>query len=231
MRKPENQKSERGSRLAGAVAAAVGIAALLSGCGSSSKNSSAHSVTTTPVLPTTSTPAPATTAPATTTTTKSSKLSPAAKLILALGKPPKTSAMPLSLRGSKTGAVPLSAGSRKHHAAGAIATTNGGALVGYLVFKNRKDALADLEANPPDSGPNKIIARSLSGLPQPTYVLKALGNGYVVRYVVFVDGPVIVNAWAYGQKGKAAERKLLTIVEENARWARTRLAAARKTTE
>jgi hypothetical protein len=139
--------------------------------------------------------------------------------------------MPLSLRGARTGAVPLSTGSRKHHAAGAIATSNGGALVGYLVFKNRKDALADLEANPPNSGPNKIIARTLSGLPKPTYVLKALGNGYVVRYVVFVDGPVIVNAWAYGQKGKAAERKLLTIVEENARWARGRLAAARKTTE
>jgi hypothetical protein len=229
MRKPVNQKYTEGTRLLAAAGAAFGAAALLAGCGSSSRSSAPPSATTTPVLPTTSTPAPATTAPGTTTTKTPSTLSPTAKLILALGKPPKNSTMPLSLRGSRTGAVPLSDSSRKHHAAGAIATTNGGALVGYLVFKNRKDALADLAANPPNTGPNKIIGRSLSGLPQPTYVLKALGNGYVVRYVVFVDGPVIVNAWAYGQKGKAAERKLLTIVEENARWARGRLAAARKT--
>src|SRR5690242_463485 len=152
MRKPENRQNRGIARRAAAAAAVVGLAVLLGGCGSSSKSASPPAATTTPVLPTTSTPAPTTTAPGPTTTTK----------------PSKPSTMPLSLRGSKTGAVPLSAGSRKHHAAGAIATTNGGALVGYLVFKNRKDALADLAANPPDTGPNKIIARSLSGLPQPT---------------------------------------------------------------
>ena len=96
------------------------------------------------------------------------------------------------------------------------------------MFKNRKEALADLQAYPPNSGPNKVIARGLSGLPKPTYALRALGNGYVVQYVVFVDGPV-VNTWAYGQKGNATERKLLALVEENARWARHRLAEARKT--
>lgn len=226
MRKPEHVKLRTVLTGVAPVATAVFLAALLTACGSSSKSSSLPPATTTTTAP------PVTSTPATTTTSKKpAKLGPAAKLILALAKPPKKSSMPLSLRGSATQATPLSAGSRKYHAAGAVVTTNGGALVGYLVFKNRGDALSDLHAYPPDSGPNKVIARNLSGLPQPTYVLRALGNGYVVRYVVFVDGPVIVNAWAYGQKGKAAERKLLTIVEENARWARTRLAAARKTTE
>jgi hypothetical protein len=225
MRKPEHVKLHTVLTGVAAVATAVLIAALLTACGSSKSSSPPPATTTTTAPPVTSTPA------TTTTGKQSAKLSPAAKLILALAKAPKKSSMPLSLRGSSTQATPLSVGSRKHHAAGAIVTTNGGALVGYLIFKNRKDALADLKAYPPDSGPNKVIARSLSGLPQPTYVLRALGNGYVVRYVVFVDGPVIVNTWAYGQKGNAAERKLLSIVEENARWARTRLAAARKTTE
>ena len=214
----------------GGLATAVGaltIGLLLSACGSSSKTASPPATTTAPQT-TTTVPATTTAPPATTTSKHPGKLSPAAKLILALGKAPKRASLPKSLRGSSTQAAALSPGSRKHHAAGAIVTTNGGALVGYLVFKNRKDALADLRAFPPNSGPNTVISRSLSGLPKPTYVLKALGNGYVVRYVVFVDGPVIVNTWAYGQKGKAAEAKLLTIVEENAHWARQHLAAARK---
>lgn len=196
--------------VAGAAALAVGVA----GCGSSGKSSAPPATTT----------GPTTTAP--TTTTSPAKRSATDRLILALAKAPKPSTMPKSLRGSSTQLTPLSPGSQKHHAAAAVVTTNGGALVGYLVFKNRRDALDDLRAFPPGSGPNKVIARSLSGLPKPTYVLRARGNGYVARYVVFVDGPVIVNTWAYGQKGGVAERKLLQIVEENARWARQRLAAA-----
>lgn len=209
-------------RLALAAGLAV-LAAALAGCGSSGK-SSAPPTTTVPA--TTAALPPTTTAP---TTTNPAKRSPTDRLIIALAKPPKVSTMPKSLQGAKTQLTPLSEGSRKHHAAAAVVTTNGGALVGYLVFKNRQDALGDLQAFPPNSGPNKVIARSLSGLPQPTYVLRARGNGYVARYVVFVDGPVIVNAWAYGQKGSVAERKLLQIVEENARWARQRLAAAVRT--
>jgi hypothetical protein len=224
MRKPENVTTSPFVRAVAGAFGALGIAVLLAACGSSSKTSSPPPATTTTAPPPASTTAP------TTTSKTPGKLSPAAKLILALAKKPKASTLPKSLRGSSTQATPLSAGSRKHHAAGAIVTTNGGSLVGYLVFKTRKDALGDLRAYPPNSGPNKIIARSLTGLPKPTYVLRALGNGYVVRYVVFVDGPVIVDTWAYGQKGKAAEQKLLTIVEENARWARARLVAARKTT-
>lgn len=230
MRKPSTTSPRRLLGRLAAAASVAAIAVLLTACGSSSKRSSPPpATTTTPAVPAT------TTTPATTATTKPKpgKLSPAAKLILALAKPPKQSSLPKSLRGSRTGAAELSPGSREHHAAGAIETGNGGVLVGYLVFKTRADALADLRAYPPNApgSPNKIIARSVPGLPKPTYVLKAVGNGYVVRYVVFVDGPVIVNSWAYGQKGKAAEAKLLSIVEENAHWARKHLAAARKTTE
>jgi hypothetical protein len=113
---------------------------------------------------------------------------------------------------------------------GAIVTTNGGALAGYLVFKTRRDALADLKAFPPNSGPNKVIARNVAGLPKPSYILKAVGNGYVARYVVFVRNEVIVNTWAYGRKGKASERKLLSLVESNAHWALTRLVTAEGST-
>jgi hypothetical protein len=107
-----------------------------------------------------------------------------------------------------------------------VVTTNGGALVGYLVFKNRADALADLKAYPPNSGPNKIVSRTVEGLPEPTYVLRANGNGYLARYVVFVDGTVVVNTWAYGQKRN--DRRLQDIVVGNARWAKQRLSAARR---
>ena len=189
-----------------AVAAIVGLTA----CGSS-KSASQDTTTT---------------KPAATTTPATGKIGPTAKLILKLLKPPDDASLPPSLRGSQTQAAQLSSGSRAHHAAGAIVTTNGGALVGYLVFKHRQDALADLAAFPPNSGPNKIVARSVAGLPKPAYVLRARGNGYLARYIVFVDGPVIVNTWAYGQKSN--EKSLGAVVRANAHWARGRLAAARK---
>jgi hypothetical protein len=191
-------------------AAAVGLAA----CGS--KSSTSKPAGTTVTSPTTT---------AATTTPAGQKLTPTARLILGLLKAPPKASLPASLRGSQTQAAALSSGSRAHHAAGAIVTTNGGALVGYLVFKNRNDALADLAAYPPNSGPNKIVSRNAAGLPKPTYVLRARGNGYLAHYVVFVDGPVIVNTWAYGQKSN--EQALQGVVLENAHWALRRLAAAR----
>ena len=191
-------------------AAAVGLAA----CGS--KSSTSKPAGTTVTSPTTT---------AATTTPAGQKLTPTARLILGLLKAPPKASLPASLRGSQTQAAALSSGSRAHHAAGAIVTTNGGALVGYLVFKNRGDALADLAAYPPNSGPNKIVSRNAAGLPKPTYVLRARGNGYLAHYVVFVDGPVIVNTWAYGQKSN--EQALQGVVLANAHWALRRLAAAR----
>jgi hypothetical protein len=224
---------QRRSKLATAAVLAVALALVLTSCGSKSAAPPATTTTAATTAPATTTetaPPPTTsTAPSTATTTPSTgKLSPAAKLILQLAKAPKKASLPKSLQGSSTQATALAPGSRKQHAAGAIVTTNGGALAGFLVFKTHGDALADLKAYPPNSGPNKIIARSVPGLPKPTYVLSAIENGYVARYVVFVDGTVIVNTWAYGQAGKAREKKLLAIVEQNAHWAQSRLAAARK---
>jgi hypothetical protein len=226
-KKPHKPLSRIG--LVGVLAAALAGGLGLAACGSSSTGASGNAATTTTTPSTTASapPTSATTTTGATTTTPSTKnLSPAAKLILKLLKAPPQTALPPSLRGSQTQATPLSAGSRKHHAAGAIVTTNGGALVGYLVFKKHADALADLKAYPPDSGPNKIVSRSVAGLPAPTYVLRANGNGYLARYIVFVDGPVVVNTWAYGQKSKEAALK--AVVLANAHWARSHLAAARK---
>jgi hypothetical protein len=175
---------------------------------------------------TTSTTTTSTTTTSMSTTTTPPKLQGAAALIVQLLKAPSKGSLPASLQGSTTQATPLSAGSRKHHAAGAIVTTNGGALVGYLVFKSRSDALADLKAFPPNTGPNKLVQRNAPDYPSPSYVLRATGNGYVGRYVVYVDGSVIVNAWAYGQAGKQRERRLLALVESNARWALGRLTRA-----
>jgi ABC-type glycerol-3-phosphate transport system substrate-binding protein len=204
------------------VSAALLATAGLSACGSSPKSASSDTTTTAPAATTTN----ATTTATATTTPAAGKAGPTAKLILKLLKAPQDASLPASLQGSQTQAAQLSSGSRARHAAGAIVTTNGGALVGYLVFKNRKDALADLAAYPPNSGPNKIVARSVPGLPKPTYVLRARGNAYLSRYIVFVDGPVIVNTWAYGQEGKEAALK--AVVLSNAHWARGRLEAARK---
>jgi hypothetical protein len=208
---------------AAALAGGLGLAA----CGSMSHTSAGDATVSSPTTTaSTTTPPSASTGAASTTPLSTKNLSPAAKLILKLVKAPQNSSLPPSLQGSTTQATPLSAGSRKHRAAGAIVTTNGGALVGYLVFKNRPDALADLKAYPPSVGPNQIVSRSVAGLPEPTYVLRALGNGYLARYIVFVDGPVVVNTWAYGQKSK--EGALRAVVLANARWARQRLSAARK---
>ena len=213
------RQTGRGSRrLVPAAAAAFAAMVGLTACGSSGKSASPGATTTAPAV--------TTTASGTTTSPATGKVGPTAKLILRLMKPPSDASLPASLRGAQTQAAQLSSGSRAHHAAGAIVTTNGGALVGYLVFKNRSDALADLAAFPPNSGPNKIVSRSVAGLPKPTYVMRARGNGYLARYVVFVDGPVIVNTWAYGQKSK--EQALKAVVLANAHWARGHLAAARK---
>ena len=210
-------------------------AALLVACGSSHKaaeDTQTNPATTTPTASTTVAAPPATTTTVTTTTTPAGvdRRTPAEKraanLILRLLEKPKASTLPGPLIGSTTQATRLSAGSRKLHAAGAVVTTNGGALVGYLVFQSRAAALADLAAFPPNSGPNTIVKRNLPGFPRPSYQLRANGNGYVVRYVVFVDGPVIVNAWAYGKPGKA-DGQLVKVVSTDARWGLARLRAAR----
>ena len=107
-------------------AAAVGLAA----CGS--KSSTSQPAGTTVTSPTTT--AAATTNPA------GQKLTPTARLILKLLKRRTKASLPASLRGSQDQAAALSAGSRAHHAAGAIVTTNGGALVGYLVFRPQRRA-------------------------------------------------------------------------------------------
>ena len=202
------------------IAYLLAVAILVAGCGSSRKSAQD------PATPPTTASVPTTTL-ATSTAAKPDHRTPsekrAANLILKLLKKPPASSLPGPLIGSSTQAAPLSPGSRKHHAAGAIVTTNGGALVGYLVFQRRADALADLKAFPPNSGPNKIVARNLPGFPRPSYLLRATGNGYVVRNVVFVDGPVIMNTWAYGKPGKAHERPLEKVVLGDARWGLARL--------
>jgi hypothetical protein len=142
----------------------------------------------------------------------------------ALLKAPPTASLPTPLRGSKTAAGTLSAGPRKRHAVGAVATTNGAALVGYLVFPTHALALADLKASPPNQGPNKIVARNPAGFPQPALVLLAASNGYAAAYVVFVEGSLLVNSWTYGPKG--TEKQLIKIALQDARWARDRGAAA-----
>lgn len=210
----------------GAVLAASTV--LLAACGSSHKaaqgTQTARSGTTTTAVKPGSGSAVTTTPGAVDRRTPAEKR--AADLILRLLQKPVKSSLPAPLVGSTTQATPLSAGSRKLHAAGAIVTTNGGALVGYLVFQSRAAALADLKAFPPNSGLNKIVQRNLPGFPRPSYLLRATGNGYVVRYIVFVEGPVVVNAWAYGKPGRA-QAALVKVVHADARWGLARLRAAR----
>ena len=153
---------------------------------------------------TTSTPTPTTTSKSALPSGVPERLRHAYGVYVKLLKAPKDSSLPPSLAGSITKAAALSPGSQKHDAAGAVLTTNGGALVGVLVFPNHAAALADLKAFPPDAGPNKIIGTP-KGFPKPAYILSAAGNGYTARYVVFVEGGVLVNAWAYGKKGKQSE--------------------------
>jgi hypothetical protein len=142
----------------------------------------------------------------------------------ALLKAPPTASLPTSLKGSRTAAGTLSAGPKKHHAIGAVSTTNGAALVGYLVFPTHALALADLKASPPNQGPNKIVSRNPAGFPQPTLVLLASSNGYVAAYVVFVEGNLLVDSWTYGPKG--TEKQLIKIALQDAHWAQARGAGA-----
>jgi hypothetical protein len=135
----------------------------------------------------------------------------------ALLKAPPPSSLPPALKGARTHAAPLSAGSRKQHAIGAVEITNGEALVGFLVFPTHAHALADLRAFPPARGPNKIVSRDLPGFPRPTYVLRATGNGYLAAYVVFIERNVLVDCWAYGKK--SSQKRLLQVDEQVARWA------------
>lgn len=150
----------------------------------------------------------------------------ALRMYAALLKSPKKSSLPVGLAGSSTGPSKLSPGSLKHHAVGAALTTNGSALVGFLVFPTRAAALADLKEFPPNSGANKVIGPAPKDFPRPAYVLSAKGNGYTVRYVVFLRDNVLVNSWAYGQKGKGKTGALVGFVEQNARWGLARAAAA-----
>jgi hypothetical protein len=142
----------------------------------------------------------------------------AKQLYKALLKGPAAKSLPNALTGSKTQGVKLSAGSRKHHAVGAVEIGNSAAIVGFLVFPTRALALADLKAYPPNQGPNKIVSTTPSGLPRPAYILRAKGNGYVAAYAVYVLNNMIVNAWAYGKAG--SDKLLRSIVEADARWAK-----------
>jgi hypothetical protein len=141
------------------------------------------------------------------------------QLYRALLKPVPASSLPLALEGSKTHSTPLSSGSRAHHAIGAVEIGNGQAIVGYLVFPTHALALADLKAYPPNTGPNKVVTRHLAGFPTPLYVIHAAQNGYEAAYVIFVLDNVLVNSWTYGTKGST--KTLLSIVERDARWAKT----------
>jgi hypothetical protein len=200
-------------KLVGPAAVGASILVIATACGSS------HSAS----------PPTTTTTPTTTQTTPSVPVSPeqrrALRIYSALLKPPKSSTLPSGLEGAVTTSSKLSPGSRKHHAVGAVVTTNGGGLVGFLVFPTRADALADLKAFPPNSGPIKLAGKAPADFPKPSYLLSARGNGYTVRYVVFVQDNILVNSWAYGQKGKANVPQLIKFVEADARWARDRSAA------
>ena len=203
--------------IVGPTLVALATVVIATSCGSSSSSSSQ----------TTSTPT------STATQTQAAppiKVSPAQRRALrmyaALLKSPKKSSLPVGLAGSTTGPSKLSSGSRKHHAVGAALTTNGSALVGFLVFPTRAAALADLKEFPPDSGVNKVIGPAPKDFPRPAYLLSAKGNGYTARYVVFLRGNVLVNSWAYGEKGKGKSGALVGFVEQNARWGLARAAAA-----
>ena len=140
------------------------------------------------------------------------------QLYQALLKKPKAGSLPSALAGATAQSAKLSPGSRSHHAVGAVEIGNTAALVGYLVFPSHALALADLKAFPPNRGPNKIVTTKPAGLPHPAYILDARGNGYEAAYAVFVLDNVVVDAWAYGTKGTS--KKLRTIVEADARWAK-----------
>ena len=141
------------------------------------------------------------------------------QLYHALLKKPRAGSLPSALSGAKAHSAKLSPGSRSHHAVGAVEIGNTAALVGYLLFPSHALALADLKAFPPNRGPNKIVTTHPAGLPRPAFILSARGNGYEAAYAVFVLDNVVVDAWAYGTKGTS--KKLRTIVEADARWAKS----------
>lgn len=140
------------------------------------------------------------------------------QLYHALLKKPGAGSLPAALSGATAQAAKLSAGSRSHHAVGAVEIGNTAAVVGFLIFPTHALALADLKAFPPNRGPNKIVSTRPAGLPRPAYILRARSNGYEAAYAIFVLDNVVVNAWAYGVKGSTA--KLQAIVERDARWAK-----------
>ena len=150
------------------------------------------------------------------------------QLYHALLKTPAAASIPSALSGGTAQAAKLSAGSRSHHAVGAVEIGNTTALVGFLIFPTHALALADLKAFPPNRGPNKIVSTRPAGLPRPAYILRARSNGYEAAYAVFVLDNVVVNAWAYGVTGSSA--KLQAIVERDARWANAHALAAMRGT-
>lgn len=138
-------------------------------------------------------------------------------LYQALLKKPPAGSLPSALKGSTPKKNTLSRGSRKHHAVGAVVIGNSAAIVGFLVFPTHALAVADLKAYPPNTGPNKIVTRTPTGLPRPAYILRATENGYEAAYAVFVVDNVIVDSWTYGPKGTYSQ--IRSIVEKDARWA------------
>ena len=143
------------------------------------------------------------------------------QLYRALLKAVPAASLPPALEGSKTHSAPLSRGSRTHHAVGAVEIGNGQAIVGYLVFPTHALAVGDLNAFPPNTGPNKVVTRHLAGFPTPLYVIHAERNGYEASYVIFILDNVLVNSWSYGAKGSSAQ--LLAGVKRDARWAKDHL--------
>jgi hypothetical protein len=143
------------------------------------------------------------------------------QLYRALLKSVPASSLPPALEGSKTHSMPLSRGSRTHHAIGAVEVGNGQAIVGYLVFPSHALTLADLKAYPPNTGPNKIVTTHLAGFPKPVFVIHAVRNGYEAVYVIFVLDNVLVNSWTYGTTGMSS--RLIATVEQDARWAKNHL--------
>jgi hypothetical protein len=140
------------------------------------------------------------------------------QLYKALLKAPAPKSLPPALKSATTKSQTLSAGSKAHHAVGAVEIGNTAAIVGFLVFPTHAAAIADLKAYPPNRGPNKIVSTTPAGLPRPAYILRAKENGYVAAYAVFVLDNVLVDAWTYGKTG--TDNQVTAIVQKNALWAK-----------
>ena len=141
------------------------------------------------------------------------------QLYKALLKAPAPKSLPPALKSATTKAQTLSAGSKAHHAVGAVEIGNTAAIVGFLIFPTHAAAVADLKAYPPNRGPNKIVSTKPAGLPRPAFLLRAKENGYVAAYAVFILDNVIVDAWTYGKSGSDAQ--ITAIVHKNALWAKS----------